>query len=79
MENTFKNALKYVRHLDNTNNGWSESEITLASAMTSYAKKITNKKLLNNCSFCKSEKVFDVFFNKYACPICENVKQSGNN
>lgn len=40
MENIFENALDYVRHLDQIDNGWSESEKTLASAMMSYAAKV---------------------------------------
>jgi len=39
MENTFENALDYVRHLDQIDDGWSESERTLASAFMSYAAK----------------------------------------
>ena len=39
MENTFENALKYVRQLDETETTWSESEKTLATAMMSYAAK----------------------------------------
>ena len=39
MENTFENALNYVHHLDQIDDGWSESERTLASAFMSYAAK----------------------------------------
>lgn len=43
MENTFENALKYVRHLDSIEHTWSESEKTLATAMLSYAAKTSQK------------------------------------
>jgi hypothetical protein len=40
MENTFENALDYVHHLNQIDDGWSESEKTLASAFMSYAAKV---------------------------------------
>lgn len=45
MENTFENALNYVHHLDKIDDGWSESERTLASAMVSYAAKTVKNAL----------------------------------
>ena len=55
MENTFENALKYVRHLDSIEHTWSESEKTLATAMLSYAAKTSQKSdCISNVSDCFS-------------------------
>jgi len=46
MENTFENALKFVRTLDERGSEWSESEKTLAAAMVDYHNEVVNKNAL---------------------------------
>ncbi|MBN2571318.1 MAG: hypothetical protein JXA68_04260 [Ignavibacteriales bacterium] len=58
MENTFENALDYVRQLSQIDEGWSESEKTLASAFMSYAAKVVKNNAVlphvsNNEADCK--------------------------
>lgn len=46
MENTFENALQFVRTLDERGSEWSESEKTLAAAMVDYHNEVVNKNAL---------------------------------
>lgn len=33
-------------------------------------------KTQRKCRFCESYKVYDTLFNKWLCPVCDNVRQS---
>jgi len=53
MENTFENALKFVRTLDERGSEWSESEKTLAAAMVDYHNEVVNKNALLADASCR--------------------------
>jgi len=45
MENTFRNAIKYINQLNEIDIDWNKDKKTIASAMMSYAGKVKD----NNC------------------------------
>ena len=73
MENTFKNALKYVRKLDADDEGWSESENTLALYMSKYAEMtIKNDSFITTKSKCEyyNDSGAKPFSSTEKCPLC---------